>query len=356
MLEIRIEKTLSPKCKPEIGKELGFGKVFSDHMFVMNYKEDLGWYDARIVPYQPFLLDPACVVFHYAQEIFEGLKAYRRHDGKIQLFRPERNALRFQKSAERLAIPEIAVEDFIQACIELVKVDIDWVPDSENSSLYLRPFIFATDTGLGVHASKTYTFCIIASPSGSYFKGGLEPISLYVEDEYIRSAPGLTGYAKCGGNYAGSIHASELAAKKGYSQVLWLDGLEKKYVEEAGAMNVMFKISGKVYTAACNGTVLDGVTRNSCIELLNEWGIEVVEGKLAIDEVFKASKEGRLEEIFSTGTAAVIGPIKELYWKGQSLLVNEGKIGPITQRLYDTLTGIQWGKVEDTKGWTRIIA
>lgn len=351
MLDIKIVKTSAPKAKPADESKLGFGKLFSDHMFVMDYNRGTGWHDARIVPYGSFSLDPACVVFHYAQEIFEGLKAYRTAENKIQLFRPECNGDRMQDSCDRMCMPPIPTEDFVQACKTLVEVDKDWVPHSDGASLYLRPFMFATDVGLGVHASPSYTFCIIASPSGAYYAEGINPVRIYVEDEYIRAAPGLTGFTKCGGNYAASIKAGEMAEELGYAQVLWLDGVERRYVEEVGSMNIFFKIDGKVYTAACVGTVLPGVTRRSCIELCKDFGYEVVEGKLAIADIMQASKDGKLEEVFGTGTAAVISPVKELKWKDDVAYISGGKIGPLTQKLYDTMTGMQWGKLPDTKGW-----
>ena len=351
MLNIRIEKTACPKAKPADESKLGFAKIFTDHMFVMDYAEGKGWHDARVVPYAPFALDPATVVLHYAQELFEGMKAYRTAEGKIQLFRPECNAQRFVDGCERMGIPPVPVEDFIDAVKALVKVDEEWVPHMDGTSLYIRPFVIATDVGLGVHASKNYIFCVIAAPSGAYYAEGINPVKIYVEDEYIRAAPGLTGAVKCGGNYAASIKAGELAEKKGYSQVLWLDGVEKKYVEEVGAMNIMFKIDGKIYTAACNGTVLPGVTRRSIIELCRDWGYEVIEGKLAIADIMQAGREGKLEEVWGTGTAAVVSPVKELTWKDESVEISGGKIGELTQKLYDTLTGIQWGKLPDTKNW-----
>ncbi len=351
MLDIKIELTSAPKAKPADESKLGFGQTFSDHMFLMDYTRGQGWHDPRIVPYQNFSLDPACVVFHYAQELFEGLKAYRTAEGEIQLFRPECNAQRCIDSSERMCIPTIPVEDFVQAVKALVAVEKDWVPYSDGTSLYIRPFVFGTDITLGVHASKTYTFCIICAPSGAYYAEGLNPVRIYVEDEYIRAAPGLTGFAKCGGNYAASIKAGEEAEKAGYAQVLWLDGVEKKYVEEVGAMNIFFKIDGKLYTAPCVGTVLPGVTRRSVIELCKDWGYEVCEDRLAISDLMQAAAEGRLEEVFGTGTAAVVSPVKELKWKDQVAYISEGKIGPLTQKIYDTLTGIQWGRVEDTKGW-----
>ena len=351
MLDIKITKTTAPKAKPQDESKLGFGKIFSDHMFLMDYTEGEGWHDARIVPYGPWELDPATTVFHYAQEIFEGMKAYRTAEGKIQLFRPDCNANRFNDSADRLGMPPIPPEDFVQAVKAIVDVDRDWVPHSDGASLYIRPFCIATDVGLGVHAANHYRFAIICSPSGAYYAEGLDPVRIYVEDEYIRAAPGLTGFTKCGGNYAASIKAGELAEERGFSQVLWLDGVEKKYVEEVGSMNIMFKIDGKIYTAACTGTVLPGVTRRSIIELLKDWGYEVIEGKLAIADVMKAADEGKLEEVFGTGTAAVVSPVKELDWEGKVAHISGGKIGELTQKLYDTLTGIQWGKLPDTKGW-----
>ncbi len=350
MLDIKITKTAAPKAKPD-ENNLGFGKIFTDHMFVMDYTEGQGWHDARVVPYGSFSMDPATVVFHYAQEVFEGLKAYRSADNTIQLFRPDCNAQRMQDSCDRLCIPQIPAEDFIQAVKTLVEVDKDWVPHVEGASLYIRPFVFASDVGLGVHASKHYVFCIICAPSGAYYAEGINPVRIYVEDEFIRAAPGLTGFTKCGGNYAASIKAGEMAEEQGFAQVLWLDGVERKYVEEVGSMNIMFKIDGKIYTAPCTGTVLPGVTRRSCIELLRDWGYEVIEDHLAIADIMRSGHDGRLEEVFGTGTAAVVSPVKELDWKGDKVFISEGKIGPVTQKLYDTMTGMQWGKIADTKGW-----
>ena len=351
MLDIKITRTTCPKEKPQDESKLGFGKKFTDHMFVMDYTEGEGWHDARIVPYAPFQLDPATVVFHYAQEIFEGMKAYRTADDTIQLFRPECNAKRMQDSADRLCIPKIPVEDYIQAVEALVDVDRDWVPHSDGASLYIRPFIFANDVGLGVHASKHYIFCIICAPSGAYYAEGINPVRIYVEDEYIRAAPGLTGFTKCGGNYAASIKAGELAEERGFSQVLWLDGVEKKYVEEVGSMNIMFKVDGEIYTAPTVGTVLPGITRMSCIELLKKWGYKVHEERFTIDFIMNAAKTGKLEEVFGTGTAAVISPVGGLTYEGDSEVINNGEIGEVTQKLYDTLTGIQFGKQADDMGW-----
>ncbi len=350
-MQIKIQKTTAPKAKPD-WKNLGFGHIFTDHMFIMDYDEGMGWHDARIVPYQPLVLDPSALVFHYAQECFEGLKAYRCADGSVQLFRPDKNAERMQSTHERLCIPEIPVADFVEAVKALVSVDKDWVPAEPDTSLYIRPFTIATEPVLGVKASAKYQFIVICSPSGAYYAEGLNPVKIYVEDEYVRATPGGTGYIKCGGNYAASIAAGEKAHKLGYSQVLWLDGVERKYVEEVGAMNIMFKMGGEIYTAATVGTVLPGITRMSCIELLKNWGYKVNEGKLAIDTVMEAGRNGTLEEVFGTGTAAVISPVGSLMYEKEVVEINNFEIGDLTQKLYDTLTGIQYGKLEDTFGWT----
>ena len=351
MLDIKIEKAATLKAKPTDESKLGFGNIFTDHMFVMEYDAGIGWHDPRIVPYAPFSLDPACVVFHYAQEIFEGMKAYRTADNKIQLFRPDCNANRMNDSADRLCIPNIDPEDFVQAVKALVEVEKDWVPHSDGASLYLRPFTFATDVTLGVHASKKYTFCIIASPSGAYYAEGINPVRIYVEDDFIRAAPGLTGFTKCGGNYAASILAGDQAEKLGYAQVLWLDGVEKKYVEEVGSMNIMFKIDGKIVTPMLNGSILPGITRNSVLHLCRHWGMEVEERKVSVDELIEAQKTGKLEEVFGTGTAAVISPVGKLRYMDEVMTIGDGSIGPVTQKLYDTITGIQTGKLADEFGW-----
>lgn len=354
MLNIKITRTITPKEKPS-EDQLGFGQFFSDHMFLMDYNVGQGWHDARIVPYAPLMLAPSSSVFHYAQECFEGLKAYRTASGTIQLFRPDCNAQRLNRTQRRLCIPEIPEEDFLQAVKALVEVDRDWVPHSEGASLYIRPFTYANMEDLSVHASTSYQFVIICSPSGAYYEEGLDPIQVHVEDSYIRAVPGGTGYTKGGGNYAASMLAIEKAAERGFSAVLWLDGRERKYVEEVSAMNIFFKIDGKVYTARAeeeSGTILPGVTRRSMIELLQDWGYDVVEGRLAIDDIMAAGRDGRLEEVFGSGTAAVVSPVKLLEYQGESVLIGDGGIGPLTQKLYDTITGIQWGRIPDEKGWT----
>ena len=344
--------TESPKTRPTDESKLGFGRSFSDHMFLMNYTEGKGWHDGRIVPYAPLELDPSCMVLHYAQEVFEGMKAYRWEDGSIHLFRPYENAKRMQNSNERLCMPAVPEDMFVEAIKELVSVDAEWVPHNPGTSLYIRPFIFATDAHLGVHASATYLFCIICSPSGSYYPNGMSPVDIYVESRDVRAVRGGTGYTKCGGNYAASLRAGQEAEKKGYVQVLWLDGVERKYVEEVGAMNVMFKVGGKVITPMLSGSILPGVTRKSCIDLIRSWGIEVEERLITAEELFEAAENGTLEEAWGCGTAAVISPIGSMGWEDKKITINEGKIGETAQKLYDTLYGIQSGKVEDTLGWT----
>lgn len=352
MLNIKYEYTNKKKVKPDYNS-LGFGKYFSDHMFLMDYTTEKGWHDPRIVPFQNLSLSPATAVFHYAQEMFEGLKAYKTAEGKVQLFRPQKNIERLNNTNKRMCIPEIDPDDVLQAIKALVKTDEDWIPEEEGKSLYIRPFIIATDAMLGVHPSHSYLFCIILSPVGAYYASGINPVKIYVEPEYVRAVKGGTGFAKVGGNYAASLKGQEVAEKLGYAQVLWLDGINHKYVDEVGAMNVFFVIDGEIITPTLeNGNILPGVTRDSAIALLRSWGYKVSERLLSIDEIREAADNGKLEEAFGTGTAAVISPIGELNEAGKIMIINNGKIGPISQRLYDNLTGIQWGKVEDTMGWT----
>lgn len=351
MLNIKYDLSKNPKQKPD-QNNLGFGIYYTDNMFVMDYTEGKGWHDPRIVAYAPLSLDPAAMVFHYAQESFEGLKAYRTPDSSVQLFRPEKNGARMMNTNKRMCIPAVPVEDFVQSCKALVSTEKDWVPSAEGTSLYLRPFVIATEPHLGVRPAETYKFIIIASPVGAYYSTGINPVKIYVEDEYVRAAPGLTGFTKCGGNYAASLAAQVKGHDLGYEQVLWLDGVERKYVEEVGSMNCFFKIDGTIYTAPTVGTVLPGITRMSCIELLKKWGYTVSEDRLAIADIIKASKEGKLEEVFGTGTAAVISPVGELRYEDDVCKINNGEIGEVTHRLYNTLTGIQWGKIPDDMGWT----
>ena len=350
MEQIKVTLTETPKQLPDFN-DLPFGTYFSDHMFVMNYVAGEGWINPRIVPYGPFELDPSCMVFHYVQEIFEGLKAYRTADGTIQLFRPYENFKRLNNSADRLCIPKVDVDFCVDALKQLVEIDKRWVPTVENASLYIRPFVFATDHHVGVHASHTYTFCIILPPSGSYYKEGINPVSIMIEDEDVRAVKGGTGFTKCGGNYAASIRAGEKAASQGFSQVLWLDGVHRKYIEEVGSMNIMFKIDGTVITPELQGSVLPGITRTSIPQVCREWGLPVEERPITIDELIESIEAGKVEEIWGTGTAAVVSPVGEVAYKGKEYVIGGGKIGELTQKLYDELTGIQWGRKEDTRGW-----
>ncbi len=349
MLDIKITKTESPKAKPE--GALGFGKIFTDHMFIMDYTEGKGWHDARIVPYGDLSFSPATMVFHYGQEMFEGLKAYKGKDGNAYLFRPDMNAKRTNKTNERLCIPYLPEEDFVDAVKAIVEVDKDWIPTEEGTSLYVRPFIISTDAFLGVSPSKTYMFIIILSPSGAYYSSGLSPVGIWIEDDYVRAVRGGMGFAKTGGNYAASLAAQVKAHDEGYSQVLWLDGVERKYIEEVGAMNIFFKIDGKVVTPKLNGSILPGITRDSVLTLCRDWGYETEERLISVDELIEAQKSGALEEVFGTGTAAVISPVGKLRYKDDVMTIGTGDIGPLSQRLYDTVTSIQTGSGEDKFSW-----
>ena len=354
-MDIRIEKTTSPKAKPAKGAALGFGHIFTDHMFVMNYTEGKGWHDARIVPYGPIPLDPSAMVFHYGQTMFEGMKAYKGDDGTVYLFRPDMNAKRANSTNKRLCIPEIPEADFIEAVKTVVDIDRDWIPTDPGTSLYIRPFVIATDAFLGVAPSKTYLFIVILSPSGAYYESGLEPVGIWIEDEYVRAVKGGMGFTKTGGNYAASLIAQVKAHDDGYAQVLWLDGVERKYIEEVGSMNIFFKIAGKVVTPMLNGSILPGITRNSIIRVCKDWGYEVEERKVSVEELVAAAKDGTLEEVFGTGTAAVVSPVNKLRYVDDVMMIGDGSIGELTQKLYDELTGIQWGKREDTRGWRVIV-
>lgn len=352
MQEIKVTLTDHPKPKPTSEAQLGFGRSFTDHMFLMDYTVGQGWHDPRIVPYGPLSLDPSCSVFHYGQEIFEGLKAYKGANGEIRLFRPDENFKRMNSSNERLCIPQVDEEFCLLALKKLLTIEKDWIPASEGTSLYIRPFIIGCEPVLGVHPANNYLFIIILSPSGSYYKNGLAPVKIYVEDQYVRAVKGGMGYAKTGGNYAASLKAQQDA--KGFEQVLWLDGVERKYIEEVGSMNVFFVIGDEVVTPVLQGSVLPGITRKSCIAILKDWGCRVSERKLSIDEVEEAAKNGRLKEMFGTGTAAVVSPVGELKYKDDIIHIGDG-IGEITQKLYDELTGIQLGKVPDRFHWIDVV-
>ena len=350
--EISIIKTTAPKAKPVPGEALPFGKNFTDHMFIMDYVGGKGWINPRIEPYAPFLIDPSAMVFHYGQAVFEGLKAYRCKDGSVNLFRPLLNFERINNSDERLVIPAVDPEFCVYATKVLVDIDKEWIPSGDGESLYIRPFVIATDPYLGVRASETYRFMIILSPSGAYYPQGINPVKIYVEDKYVRAVRGGTGFTKCAGNYASSLIAQEVAHKSGYVQVLWLDGIEQKYIEEVGSMNILFVIDGKLVTPELNGSILPGITRRSCIELAKSLKMEVEERKISIDELIEAGRNGRLTEAFGSGTAAVISPVGELKYEDTVITINNNQIGPISQLFYDTITGVQKGILEDKLGWT----
>ena len=354
MEEIKITRAATLKEKPD-SSTLVFGQSMTDHMFLVDYDAGRGWHDPRIVPYGPLQIDPAAKVLHYAEEIFEGLKAYRTADGTIQLFRPDCNIERMNNSAERMCLPQIPAELAMAGITELVKLERDWVPREKDTSLYIRPFMIGLDPALGVHASHHVQYVVIVCPVGAYYPEGLDPVKIYVEDQDVRAVRGGTGMAKTGGNYAASLRAGNRAEQKGYTQVLWLDGVHRKYIEEVGAMNVMFKVNGKILTPDLNGSVLDGITRRSCIQLLKDWGYEVEERRISAEELFQAAENGTLEEAWGTGTAAVVSPIGELARGDEKVTVSGNKIGPVTQRLYDELTGIQWGKLPDPHGWTVMV-
>ena len=349
-----IQKTATPKTKPD-PDTLKFGKEFSDHMFIMEYATGKGWHDGRIVPYGPLTINPAASVFHYGQAIFEGMKAYRTTDRRVLLFRPYMNAERARASNARMCMPDFDPELFVDAIKTLVGVERDWIPEKQGTSLYIRPFIFADDPFLGVHAANHYIFSVICSPVGSYYDtpgGGLTPTGIYVEDEYVRAAVGGVGFTKAAGNYGGSLKAQERANSMGCEQVLWLDALEHKYVEEIGTSNAFFVIDNEVITAPLMGSILPGVTRASVIDLLKKWGVDISERRLCIDDVKKAAEDGSLKEVFASGTAAVISPVGKLMFKDGALTIGGGKAGELANKLYDTLYGIQTGILPDDMGWT----
>ncbi len=351
-MSIRITKTATPKTRPEDESKLGFGKIFTDHMLLIEYDAGQGWHDARVEPYGPLSLDPASSVLHYGQEIFEGLKCYRNQEGGFQLFRPRDNFLRMNRSAERMGMAGIDVELCMEGLLALLAVDKDWTPQAEGTSLYIRPTMIATDPFLGVAASNRYLFYIILSPSGAYYASGLAPVGIYVESQLVRAVRGGVGFAKTGGNYAASILAGVKAKEKGYAQVLWLDGVEQRYIEEVGAMNMMFVYEGKkVVTPELNGSILPGITRDSVMTLAKEMGFAVEERRLSIDEVVQDAKSGKLLEAFGTGTAAVVSPVNKICHRDEEVLLGNGGIGDVTLKLYNRLVDIQLGKVQGPQGW-----
>lgn len=348
---MRIIKTEHPQPKPEDPRKLGFGTVFTDHMFTMDYDGERGWHDAQIVPLTELTIHPGAAVFHYGAEVFEGLKAYRTDDGGVQLFRPADNMRRMRDSAERIQLPDFDPDFLLEALLKLVELDQDWVPTVPGASLYIRPVEFCTDIDLGLHAISRARMMIILSPVGSYLSGGLNPVNILIEDTDVRAVRGGTGYAKCGGNYAAANRAAAKAEQKGFDQVLWLDGVHQKYIEEVGGMNVMFRMGNKVVTPALTGSVLPGITRRSCIQLLKDKGYEVEERLISVDELMAELESGGIQEAWGCGTAAVISPIGSFAYQDRQREVNHREIGPCAKDLYDTLTGIQWGRRPDPYGW-----
>ncbi|NVN93200.1 MAG: branched-chain amino acid aminotransferase [Desulfuromonadales bacterium] len=356
-MDIKILPLPAEKMKQKIADEtkLSFGKQFTDRMLLVEWKTDRGWFDARIQPYAPFVLDPSAMVFHYAQEIFEGLKAYKWADGRVALFRPEMNARRFNQSGERLCMPAVPEDLFLGGLQQLLSLEKDWVPSAPETSLYIRPAMIAVEPVLGVNPSNHYYFFIILSPVGAYYAAGFNPVSILVEDHYVRAVPGGTGEAKTGGNYASSLKAALEAKKKGYDQVLWLDGREQRFIEEVGSMNMFFAYGNKIVTAALNGSILSGITRDSILTLALSLGYEVEERPIEIHDLMTDIRSGKVTEAFGSGTAAVVTPVGKLCFKDEVVQLSGGKVGKLTQELYDTLTGIQTGKRKDEFGWVKFV-
>ncbi len=350
MADIAIKLSENRKSIPAT-EELGFGVHFSDHMLVMDYNLEKGWHGTRIEPYGPFQIDPSMMALHYGQAIFEGMKAFRADDGNINLFRARDHFRRFNDSARRVCIPEVDVEELFAGLKKLLEIDNQWVPSAHGTALYIRPFIFATDQFLGVRPSHTYKLMIILSPVGAYYAEGFNPVKIMVEDEYVRAVRGGIGEIKTPGNYAASLLAAVKAQKKGFTQVLWLDALELKWLEEVGTMNIMVKIDGEVITPPLNGSILPGMTRDSTIKILKDWNIPIVEKQISIDEVMQAGNNGRLQEMFGTGTAAVISPVGSIHYQDKDSIINNGKVGELSQKLFDEITGIQYGTQADVNNW-----
>jgi branched-chain amino acid aminotransferase len=354
-MEITITRTQNPKAKPTDESNLGFARIFTDHMFIVEYDKGIGWHDARIVPYGPLCLDPASPIFHYAQEIFEGTKVYRLANGEVGSFRLHDNARRMNRSADRTCMPELDEDFQIEAITRLVDLDRDWVPSSKGTSLYIRPTMISDGNSLGAHSADRFIYFVICAPSGSYYPEGMKPVRIRIEQRYVRAVKGGMGRAKTGGNYAASFKATKEAMDAGFNQVLWLDGREQKYVEEVGAMNMMFVIDGKIVTAELGDTILPGVTRDSVLTLAKERGMVVEERRISVDELYEAHAKGHLTEAFGTGTAAVISPVGELEYMGKSIIINNREIGPMAQLFYDAPTALHRQTIEDRHGWTAVI-
>jgi len=351
---MQIIRTQNPKAKPADESRLGFGRIFTDHMFVMESDNGV-WGEGKIVPYGPLPIDPASTVLHYGQEVFEGLKAYKAADGRTLLFRARDNFARMNDSADRLCLPRIDVDAAYEALCELLRIEEAWIPRKKGTSLYIRPNMFGNDARLGVDSAEHCMFNIICSPSGAYYAHGLAPVKIYVEPKYVRAVRGGMGFAKTGGNYAASLLAGVEAHKTGYDQVLWLDGVERKYIEEVGAMNMFFLFKDELVTPVLQGSILPGITRRSILQLAEDMGIKASERRISMEEVAEGIRSGELIEAFGSGTAAVISPVGEFYWNGEHLQVGDGNIGPVSQKFYDTLTGIQYGEIEDPHGWVTVV-
>ena len=354
-MKIAFRKADSLKSHPD-QTSLGFGTIFTDYMFNMDYNPDQGWHNPRIEPYGPIAMDPSTIVLHYGQTIFEGLKAYRTESGAVQLFRPQDNIRRLNQSGDKLCIPPLDEKFVLHALVELLKVEKDWVPSAPGTSLYIRPAIVAMDPYVGLRVSQTYRFFIILTPVGAYYPEGFNPVKIWVTSKYVRAVRGGLGEAKTAANYAASIYATEMAHKEGYTQVLWLDGVDLKYVEEVGSMNIFFVIGDELITPMLNGSILAGVTRNSVITLARSWGMKVTERRIGIDEVYAANQRGELKEIFGSGTAAVISPVGHMKFDGTEITIGDGGVGPVSARLFKELMDIQYGRARDPFGWTMTVA
>ena len=350
MIEITLTKAEKVSSLP-MDNELGFGKIFTDHMFMMDYMTGKGWHSPRIVPFGDFPANPSMTVFHYGQAIFEGMKAFRSADNRVWVFRPYEYLNRFNRSARYLNIPQMDVEQVHTALLKLLALEKDWVPGKPGTSLYIRPFVVSDEAHLGVKVADSYKLFIILSPVGAYYKTGFNPISIKVEDKYVRAVKGGLGEAKTPANYAMSLAAQQEAYAQGFGQVLWLDAVERKYIEEVGTMNILFKIKGEIITPALTGSILGGITRKTVLELCQNWGIKVIERQISIEEVFESHAKGELEEIFGSGTAAVISPVGSLSWKGQKIIINNNQTGEFSQKLFDYITGVQSGKIADQFNW-----
>ena len=354
-MELTINRAENLKPKPD-DANLGFGTIFTDHMFNMDYNPEQGWHSPRIEPYAPFVMDPATMFLHYGQAVFEGLKVYRTASGNTQLFRPQENIKRMNRSCKRLCIPELDEGFFLDAMKQLIALEKDWVPGAAETSLYVRPNIIAMDPYLGVRASHTYRFYIMLCPVGVYYPEGFNPVKILVTSDYVRAVRGGVGEAKTPANYAASLLAGEKAHEAGYTQVLWLDGVEQKYLEEVGSMNIFFVIDNEIVTPELNGSILPGITRKSVIELAKHWGDKVSERKISIDELMQAHAAGKLQEVFGAGTAAVISPVGEIKYGEKVITIAENEVGPVAKKYYDAITGIQYGKADDLLGWVVPVA